>query len=272
MSDLKELMDEAIGGYMPRLDEEAVRQRVEGRRQGGRIMATAVAIGVVVGAGWFGWTALRPASTTVPATDSGTYILTDFEVGPSDGLRPPKGRATVSYQVFWSSDVYPGHHACSVRVYDSAGNLIGSLTDEIIALSEGHRGKSWVQAEGSIHGATADGSCSPERLDTPVAYAVKDLGIDVSRLTTGTLIQVIFKAESPEGLRAGADPGANACQAAIFTKEGRLIKTSNFNVMVGTEGRVEVDFPDYTGELPSTANVVCEPFTRVGEFPDATGS
>jgi hypothetical protein len=277
MSDLKELMDEAVDGYLPRVDEETVRRRVRRRRQGGRIMATALALGLCLGVGWFGWAALRPPSRTVPAADSGTYRLTNFEVRPYSGPRASADRATVSFQVFWSSDVFPGDHECSIRVYDSSGSVIGMHDFPVVALSEGHRGKEGVPIDGPIEGATADGSCSRDRLDTPVAYVVKDLRIDVpdfgfGNIVIGNLAQVVFTAGTPASLPAGAYPGANACQAAIFAKDGRLIKSSDFTVTVGTEGRVEVDFPNYGEQVPTTTNVVCEPFTREGKFPDAVGS
>jgi len=276
MSDLKDLMDEAVHGYLPRLDEDDVRRRVGRRRLRGRAMATAVAVGVFAGAGWFGWVAMRPSSTTVPpATDSGTYVLSDLEVDPYTGPRSPDGRATVSFQLDWSSFVYPGEHECSVRVLDSTGKTIGSETFEMIALSEGHRSKLDVSVEGVIDGATAEGSCSAERLDTPVAYETKDIRIEISHVGTRTLAQVVFRVQSPDDLPAGAYPGSNACQAAILTQNGEVIGTHDFTVTVGAGRDVEADFPFEAGEVPSSiddliANVVCEPFTREGEFPDAT--
>jgi hypothetical protein len=94
----------------------------------------------------------------------------------------------------------------------------------------------------------------------------------VSEYETEALVQATFEASWP-GFPEGERPGSNACQAALFSDEGQLIDTSNFTATVGIGSPVEVDFPKVQAERSRgtlSVNVACIPYTREGQFPDAT--
>jgi hypothetical protein len=86
---------------------------------------------------------------------------------------------------------------------------------------------------------------------------------------------VAFTVASPDDLAADEYPGANACQAAVFTADGVLVGTGNVTVEAGrAPAHVDVDV-SHVDRPPSTsaelsAKVVCEPFRGEGDFPDAT--
>lgn len=83
MSDFKDLLDEAVGPYSPRGDEDGIRRRVRGRQLRRRLSAATVGIVVFIGAGWFAWTRLRPQADDVVRTGEGQPV---YYV---DGARPP---------------------------------------------------------------------------------------------------------------------------------------------------------------------------------------
>jgi Tol biopolymer transport system component len=121
-----------------------------------------------------------PSSTPSPpppeeaeAADVATYVLSDFGVGPYSDPHTGEvveGVASVQWRVNWSSDRYPGDHECAVHVYDASGVVIGERDFQLTALTQGDLEPTKIPVSGSIVGATADGSCRGERLDTPVAY------------------------------------------------------------------------------------------------------
>ena len=84
MSDVKDLLDEAVGSYEVRGSQRAVEQRVERRKQRRRVAAGSVAMGVFVLAGWFAWTAFRPGGTTAGSTGSGGQRIAFTTQRPSD--------------------------------------------------------------------------------------------------------------------------------------------------------------------------------------------
>jgi TolB protein len=84
MSDVKDLLDEAVGSLKPRADQRAVEERVERRKQRRRVAAGSVAVAVFVLAGWFAWTAFRPGGTTAGSTGSDGERIAFTTQGPSD--------------------------------------------------------------------------------------------------------------------------------------------------------------------------------------------
>lgn len=275
MSDIKDLLDEAVGSYEPRADQRAVEERVERRKQRRRLAASSVALAVFVLAGWFAWTAFRPGGATVGSTGSGTYVLSDFEVLPHikrDSVAPGPAdvdptQADVTFATRWSSNMYPGDHSCTMQVFDPAGAQIGSVSVEMASLLQDNVSSIPIPVTGPIEGATATGSCGPERLDTPIAYEITDVRL-MDDLT------VSYVAGWPDSLGEGGYPGTNACTIALF-QNGDLVARKHLTLAVGDKQEVtSTQFSQFNDQIvlvpPSSldATVVCAPYVSQGVYPD----
>jgi hypothetical protein len=274
MSDIKELLDEAVGSYEPRSDQRAVEERVERRKQRRRFAAGSVAVAVFVLAGWFAWTAFRPGGATVGSTGSGTYVLSDFEVSAHierDSIAPgpaevDRSQADVSFTMQWSSNEYPGEHRCSLHVFDAAGSAIGSFSSPIASLLEDNSSSTPVPVTGLIEGATATGSCGPERLDTPIGYEISDV-----HLTDD--LTVSYVAGWPDSLIEGEYPGTNACTVTLF-ESGHPIAEKHLTLAVGDQQEVtSTQFNKFNDSVlvpraSLDATVVCSPYVGEGVYPD----
>jgi hypothetical protein len=82
MSDLRNLLDEAIGTYSPSEDEASVRRRVRSREVARRVGAALVGLVVFAGAAWVAWEGLRPTTDTRTGGDGAEPIYW------VDGARP----------------------------------------------------------------------------------------------------------------------------------------------------------------------------------------
>jgi PASTA domain len=273
MSDIKDLLDEAVGSYVPRGDQRAAEERVERRKQKRRLAAGSVAVAAFVLAGWFAWTAFQPGGTKVGSTGSGTYILSDFEVLPHikrDSVAPGPAevdptQADVSFAMRWSSNMYPGVHSCTLQVFDPAGAQIGSVSVEMDSSQKGSLSSMPVAVTGPIEGggASATGSCGPERLDTPIAYDISDVHL-MDDLT------VSYVVGWPDGLGEGEYPGTNSCTAALWFK-GDLAERYNFTLFAPDGRTADLSFFGERIPLPTRqleATIACEPFVREDVFPD----
>jgi hypothetical protein len=74
MSDIKELLHEAVGSYKPRADQRAVEERVERHRQRRRLIAASTALAVFAAAGTLTWAAFAPGSNQGAGTGSASLI------------------------------------------------------------------------------------------------------------------------------------------------------------------------------------------------------
>jgi hypothetical protein len=70
MSDVKDLLDEAVGSLKPRADQRAVEERVERRRQRRRLIAASTALAVFAAAGTLTWAAFAPGNNQGAGTGS----------------------------------------------------------------------------------------------------------------------------------------------------------------------------------------------------------
>jgi hypothetical protein len=151
-----------------------------------------------------------------------------------------------------------------LSIRDTAGNAIGSLAFGLLSLSEPRTELHGVPVTGPIDGATAMGSCSDERLDTPVAYEISDVEVAV-----GEGVTVTYVVGWPDSLGEGEYPGTNACTVALW--EGQtLLKQRGFTLGAG-EGPQQETFARADGSAlaqPMVATVKCVPFVRGGVFPD----
>jgi hypothetical protein len=264
MSDVKDLLDEATGSYERRPDQEAVERRVERRRRSRRMGAGFFALGIFLVAGWFSWSAFRTVGNVSSTTDSGTYLLTGFEVTPH--LDPATGEvdpahADVTFTTDWSTVEYPGDHRCYLQVFDSMGSQIGSLSFEMLSLSQGHHNPQSVPVVGPIDGATATGSCSDERLDTPVAAIISDVRVEDAST-------VSFVVGWPDTISEGGSPGSNACTTALFAG-GEFVAKEHFT-LAGGHGPMKmiITRPEQFFGEDLEATIVCVPYVHENQFPD----
>lgn len=268
MTDVRELLREAVEGFEPRGDRGSVEGRVERRRRRRQVAAGVVALGVFAAGGVLAWAALRPGASTTAAPESSTYVLSGFQVRPH--VDPASGevdpmRADVSFAARWSTDTYPGVHRCEVRILDPAGFDVGSLSFELSPPSRSGSHEFAVPIGGSIEGTTAEGSCDPDRLDAPVAVVIS--GERVVRTVDGPM--VVYDAAPPEGTLDGARPGAQACTATVWGDDGRLLGTASFYSADPSGGVQDVDLDERSSLAEvAQATVTCRPYVREDAFPD----
>ncbi len=266
MPDVQDLLKEAVGSFEPRGDQRSVERRVERRRRTRQLSAGFVALGLFAAAGWFAWTALQPGEGTPGSTGSQTYVLSEFQVAPH--LDPATGeadptRADVTFIPRWSTAAYPGVHPCELRVFAASGSQIGSLSFELTALSQGRSGPMVAPVDAPIEGATATGSCEPGRLDAPVAVAIANARI----VDAGDHLSIRYDVEVPE-VPEGLQLGAQACTAAVWSANGRLLGSASFaGAAVGEVGEVPLEDDSTIGDA-AEATVTCTPFIRANAFPD----
>jgi hypothetical protein len=237
-----------------------------------RLLVIVTALAVFAAAGWFAWAALRPDRSTVGSTGSGTYILSDFVVSAQVDRATEEVDHTqveVTFAMRWSSTEYPGAHSCVLRVFDPSGAEIGSASVELDSLMRNNSSSMPLPVTGLTEGATATGSCGPERLDTPIAYDISDVHL-MSDLT------VSYVAGWPDKLEEGEYPGTNACTVALF-ENGGLISKKHLTLAVGDQQEVTStrfnEFDDQIVLVPLAsleATVACEPYVQEGVHPDPT--
>src|SRR6266508_3253949 len=276
----RDLLERAVGWYEPPrelLDQVSDRVRRRARRK--RVVAATVAAVVFLIGGTLAFRAFGPPQAVTPGQRSyGTYILSDFRVRPAldrqTGEEIP-GRALVLYRVTWSTPEYPGQHRCNLTVLDAGDREVGSLEFEQDSMMPLPPLGSAIEVNVSDPPASANGSCRPERLDTPVAYVISDPRV-VS--ADGGGLAVAFNVAWPDGLAEGEYPGTNACVIDIFAPRGEVFVTSPFTLGTGP-GRIEQDVglgdakrSALLGQDLSaySATVRCEPYTAAGVWPPAT--
>ena len=81
MSDIKDLLNEAVGWYEPRTDQRAVEERVERRKQRRRLIAASTALAVFAVAGTLTWAAFAPGSRNRSAGTGETSLITQTVQG-----------------------------------------------------------------------------------------------------------------------------------------------------------------------------------------------
>lgn len=267
MTDLRQVLDEGVGTYRPASDEATVQHRARRRQRTRRVAAGVVAMAIVTVPGWLAWSAFGPAPADYPATEAppSTYVLDDFEVAPHVDPLTGEVSATevdVKFDSRWSTEEFPGVHDCTLHVRDTAGVEIGSLAFELEVDQQAtrtHEGIGPIPVTGPIGGASADGSCSTERLDTPIAYEISDVQI-------GAALTITYVVGWPDTLAEGEYPGLNACTAALWDGEA-LSAVHRFTLSV-SEGTQETAFKREPDGSPTIATVTCMPFVREGVFPD----
>jgi hypothetical protein len=269
MSDLRTVLRTALGDERPSPDAlQRVIRRSERKARRRRQLAAIVALGVFAAGGWLTWVAFRPSGWTVGSTESGTYLLSDFEVGPHVDPATEEtvpGKADVTFTRLWSAGEYPGVHRCELRVLDAAGSEIESLSFEMAALSQGNRPPVVIPVTGSIGGATATGSCDPERLDVPVAYVVSNERL---RYVDGRLA-VVYEVARPEGVPGEVQISTQACTVAAWDGDRRLLGQAHFTLTAG-DGTYDagVGLDDVSVREATFATVKCVPFVHESEFPE----
>ncbi len=97
MTDLRDLLQEAVGSFEPRGDERSVEGRVRRRHRRQQRSAAIVALGLLAAGGLLAWTALRPAGSTLGSTGSASGSPGAREILVPDvvGLPPAEARASL---------------------------------------------------------------------------------------------------------------------------------------------------------------------------------
>jgi hypothetical protein len=227
MSDIKELLDEAVGLYEPRSDQQGVEERVERRKQKRRLAAGSVALAVFIVAGLFAWTAFQPGEEvrptpagepacprvwhqTVSESPSGAFLsisaLPDGEawaVGPDEAA--PLGSETLIHR--WDGSAWqrvPSPNGASGPQAVNALNDVAAISsDDVWAVGEFVESPGWGTNPSQVLVEHWDGSAwtiehAPSPLDrenqlNAVAVAAPDdvwaVGFAVAGNVATTLIE-----------------------------------------------------------------------------------
>jgi len=190
-------------------------------------------------------------------------------VDPRTGEVDP-GKAAILGTIRWTSDAYPGVHECTFTAFGPDGSTVGREQGEVSALSERSRTSMPI----SVSGAAVSGeiTCDPMRLDTPVAYEIRDAHVaSVLDPQSGELVgaRVLYTVVWPEGVELPDYPGTNACTVRFARASGEPVAGWRFT-LDAPPGRSETpeiglsDLPGVTSlaEIDElTATVGCVPFT-----------
>jgi hypothetical protein len=96
-----------------------------------------------------------------PADAASTYVFSDIVAGPSSA--EPED-LSVTFEVSWSGEDYPGVHLCTFRALAADGSIAG----EVAHLAAWQPGRWYRDVPGDPDAAVrGDISCAPERLDAP---------------------------------------------------------------------------------------------------------
>jgi hypothetical protein len=170
------------------------------------------AAALAISAGTFAWfTTAFPDRTpdAIPrASATDTYVFDGVRVGP--GTRDPNATA-VSFGQAWSGTEYPGEHDCVFSVTDAAGAELARESVIMASHTPDGLGRNSVEFPDPIDGEPAGATitCSPDRLDTPVAFDIVDVRLERTR--DGVLMT--YTAAAPTGVVEPSYPGTNACTA-----------------------------------------------------------
>jgi hypothetical protein len=173
----------------------------------------------------------------------------------------PGDIATVLYRYRWTSDVYPGDHRCTAVVLDAAGEEIGRESFEVSSMTPRPTRRFGLGVGVSGEPASAVLSCSPERLDSPVAYEVRDVSIGAA--DDGGL-EVTFWLVWPTGIRLPDYPSENVCRA-WFERGGERVTSEAASYSVPSGHRDTVPVPPSMADGPIdelSAGVHCHPYTE----------
>jgi len=278
---------EAVALFARLSDEARLRRR---RTRQVRIVATSLTAAVVLGV--FAWALLSlsplakrsqaPASAT-PSDPivSGNYVFTDIRIEP--WIDPVTGQADLqmvglTWHVAWADDRFPGVHDCKWSVLDADGIEIGTESHqmEMDTSSSGSGSHAMpMDVSGDPGGAaTAQITCDPARLDTPVGYDISNERVLRTWVERGAVLGVEVGFDVGWPVQPPAYPGTNWCQVTLALPTGEEVGHGTFSLSVPA-GPVSYrvsrnDFADFNA-IPDPrvldAYVSCVPYTGQGDSP-----
>jgi hypothetical protein len=133
MSDVRELVREAVGSYEPRGDLGIVERRVERRHRRQRLSAGVVAFAVFAAGGWVAWTAFGPREVTPGSTPTPPAVVEPVPVPL--GELPDMGVALATGD--------------RVELVDLDGTVLATLRGYELAGSAGAEGV-WLRRDGQL--------------------------------------------------------------------------------------------------------------------------
>lgn len=276
MDDLKDRLDRRARSFEPPPHGfERLLDRAARRRQSRRVGTSLVAVLLVAGVGVTVWALLPLRSDLAPAGGaqqrpdvSGTYDLTDFLVdypyGEAGG-GPDKSRAGVSYVPRWRGGVYPGPAECSLVLRGATGEVVGRLTVEVDARTEGRRTPP-LAVPVSSRPTSAEGSCAEGSQGAGTSVRVVYSLVDISDLAdpqfedeaTGEAAKLTFQVTESEAPR-----GAVSCDLRVHFKDGsteEMIGLFTSDPQAVGELR-SVNLPGIAADLVDDAQLICGPLS-----------
>lgn len=192
---------------------------------------------------------------------SGGYRFSDIVVTtpehPESG-EPDPSHARVKFYLSWASEAFPGERACTWRVYDRMGMLIGESTKTVMALQSEYESPVYNDVAVAGTPSTAQIACTPVRLDDPNGHLrVADVRISEKTQLASATLAVVFSGE----WEGAGDPTPQSCTARVFGRSGGLIHEESRNVVTAepstTVSLQLEEAPDPLPEDPQRATVTC---------------
>ncbi len=169
-------------------------------------------------------------------------------------------QAKIVYDYAWATQEFPGWRVCTWRVYGPDGSTIGETTNALIGLDDQYAAKEKVISVNGV--ATSAGiTCEDDRLDSAGDYGVSEVRA-TRRGTDPRSVTVVFAA----AWNGSGRPGAASCTAVVKDREGNILTTQDFDLLVASPQQRDLSHswlaPEPLSERPATAELDCGPLGR----------
>ncbi|MEO8475494.1 MAG: hypothetical protein ABI572_00400 [Actinomycetota bacterium] len=159
-----------------------------------------------------------------------TYRLTDFEahypyldITPNEDSEPVEdpSRVGIRYTTSWADGIYPGVAICRFDVFDSEGNVMGSLVGDVESLVPVAEGRGWTPIEAYEAPSKVEGVCTAgHRATDSAGYDFANVEIVDGAPANDTLIV------ADVGWKTDERPGTQTCAARLVDATGDATVTS----------------------------------------------
>ena len=185
MSELRDRMQREAEAVTPSPDwHAAVIRRAQRRSRLRRIQAGSIALILTAGGVTLSMQAFGGGDNVLPAQQQGesNYLFSNVRVHDP---KPPVG--SISFEMAWSSDSWPGIHRCTWTAYGEGGTVVGENSRPFFQLDRSKSDSSAIQELGlDAPAERATAECDPRRLDVGNPYAYEFDVLDVTSEEQGS--------------------------------------------------------------------------------------
>lgn len=203
--------------------------------------------------------------------DEASYAIEIVDVEAADVPTPVA--ATVTYQIAWTHDSYPGAARCRFIVTDGAGGEHDAFEPSLSSTRPGPHPAGSVRVPLSDDARppfSARGECSAGVYNVDASYVIEGPTRIERNEYAADRTNLFFRGrwESPD-----VDPGPRVCRTYVHTTDGQVRVGRRTTFSIGVPRPVEVGFvvEGISPEEIADASVDCEPLGAVGEQTESTG-